>query len=102
MFAAALFGIENEDQMYLALGCVAIGAAVLLAIIVIGVKAWQAERERQASLHRADLEAELKREMIERGMSAEEITGVLSAQLRETQIYEGRVPERAESSMARS
>jgi hypothetical protein len=65
----------------------------------MALKAWKAERERQASLHRADLEAELKHEMIERGMTAEEITGVLNAQLSETQIYEGRLPERPKSSL---
>jgi hypothetical protein len=92
MFAASFLGIETDAQLYFALGCIGVGAVFLLILTAIAVQAWQRGKDRRAMLYRAELEASLKQDMLERGMSADEIAGVMSAQLRETQIHETRQP----------
>jgi hypothetical protein len=74
MFAMTL--LEFLSKWSEALGIVAICAASVTVLGVTGILAWFSFR-----FKRYQIEAELKMEMVTRGMSSEEITEVLSADL---------------------
>jgi hypothetical protein len=60
-------------------GLVGIVGGVLFLIVVIVATNWASVRRSEMLAHQAELELALKQQMLERGMSAEEIVQVLNA-----------------------
>lgn len=71
-WSGVFFGLDQQQRFVLLL--VVIGCITALVISLAGIFAGIA-----TSLHRRNTEAELKREMLEAGMSAEEISEVIRA-----------------------
>jgi hypothetical protein len=60
-------------------GLVAVVMGPLIAIVAIVSASWARVRRNELQAHIAEMEAALKQQMIERGMSADEIERVLAA-----------------------
>lgn len=67
----------GDDQLFVvllvAIGC---GTAIIIALFAISAGVWNSTRQKQ-------VEAELKQDMLDRGMSADEIEKVVKAQPKE-------------------
>jgi hypothetical protein len=71
-WAEKLFGLETDQRF--ALLIIGIGCATGIIISLVAIIAGMA-----SSMHRARVDSELKREMLDRGMSAEEIARVVES-----------------------
>src|SRR5262245_50749927 len=69
-----MFGLDANQRFVLLLTIIGCVTAVIISTVSIGF-AWA------KSLHRRRMEAELKRDMLDRGMSPDEITKVIEAAL---------------------
>jgi hypothetical protein len=67
---------QSAGQM---IGLIAVIGGPLIAITAIVAAAWARVRRAEFLAHQAETEAALKQQMIERGMSADEIVRVLAA-----------------------
>ena len=61
------------------IGLAGVVAGPLVAIVAIVCAAWAKVRRAESKAHIAEVEAALKQQMIERGMSADEIERVMAA-----------------------
>ena len=68
--------LDDEQQFVVLLVFILCVTGLIIAIVAMALKL-------SASIHRRQSDANLKREMLERGMSAEEITQVIEATPRE-------------------
>lgn len=78
---AVIAGLEAKEQALLAMGVTFVVAVFLIVAGGMLIHAYNLAKEREIGRDRLEQEAELKRLMIERGMSADEIERVLAARL---------------------
>jgi hypothetical protein len=61
------------------IGLVAVAGGILFLVIAVVSAQWASVRKAEMRMHQAEQELALKQQMIERGMSADEIAKVLAA-----------------------
>ena len=66
-------GFDGEQRFVLAILLIVFSGVIAIVLIGAGCSTWKAVKERQ-------LEADIKRDMLDRGMTAEDIERVMSSQ----------------------
>lgn len=74
--ASSLFGLEGTQRFVVILTAIGCTTFLILVIGCVAAASWSAVRQRE-------VEAELKQDMLDRGMTAEEIEQVVKAQPKE-------------------